>query len=448
MNEEEKDKVHEFKINEFLTVRLENDKTVIYVAGELIRNCKFLLIDIPISFVSDFDEIQSIDQAAEKLDHSLEPLRGHKQFKYSIPPETEFWGHCSNLQVWYENGYNTKLLHVSLAFSLLKALARAGDIQAQRIFKEEIADRYNNGIESVREYLRRRKYLRYLSLEEYLGLIDNENDRDALERLRKEYPRFERRETSGEVLRLNIAIKNGRVAKLDLANIGLKKVPDYIRKLSSLEYLRTSYNPIKVLPKWVENLRELRVIEATSNLLDVIPDEIVELKNLQKLVISSNQLDRLPESIGNLKSLNVLDMHQNSLNFIPESIGNLINLEILDLSENSIISLPNSIGKLKKLRELNLNKNLLKSLSDSTGELTSLESLLLAENRLQKLPSGLRRLQKLKILSISKNPLQNFPSFLYELPALDKIFIRGMERIKLQIKKEHFENKYIKIYSD
>ena len=44
-----KEKVPEFRINEYLTLKLEEDgKTFIYVAGKLFRQCKYLLINIPV----------------------------------------------------------------------------------------------------------------------------------------------------------------------------------------------------------------------------------------------------------------------------------------------------------------------------------------------------------------------------------------------------------------
>ena len=46
----------------------------------------------------NLEDIDSIDEAAENLYSSME--REHKHY---ISPETEFWGHCSNLQAWYEN---------------------------------------------------------------------------------------------------------------------------------------------------------------------------------------------------------------------------------------------------------------------------------------------------------------------------------------------------------
>ncbi|MFX0012812.1 MAG: hypothetical protein ACFE9R_21045 [Candidatus Hermodarchaeota archaeon] len=109
----------EFKINQYLTLKLEGNRTNIYVNEELFQQCKFLLLEIPIEKISSFDEIESIDEASEKLDRSLEqPREGSPR----IPPETEFWGHCSNMQVWAENDYDTRLLHSNLAFPLLEKL--------------------------------------------------------------------------------------------------------------------------------------------------------------------------------------------------------------------------------------------------------------------------------------------------------------------------------------
>ena len=82
----------EFKINEYITLKLEGEKTNIYVKDQLFNQCKFLLLNIPIDKISSFDEIESIDEAVEKLDRSLE---GRGTGVYEIPPEVEFWGHCS-----------------------------------------------------------------------------------------------------------------------------------------------------------------------------------------------------------------------------------------------------------------------------------------------------------------------------------------------------------------
>ena len=162
----------EFTVNKSLKLRLEQSRTNIYVGGRLFKQCKFLLLDIPVAHIANYDEIESIDEAAEKLNRSLEMGR---QSRYHISPDIEFWGHCSNLQVWYENEYDTRILHSNLAFPLLKALEKAGDLIARKVFKEEIALRLASGYPSVVQYLINEKYLNYLNKEEIDSLLEDAN---------------------------------------------------------------------------------------------------------------------------------------------------------------------------------------------------------------------------------------------------------------------------------
>ena len=171
MIKDRKEKV-EFKVNAYLVLRLENKHTNIYVEGRLFNQCKFLLLNIPADRIHEVDDIDSIDEAAEKLDSSME--RGGR-YRYGLTPEIEFWGHCSNLQAWYENGYDTRIIHRNLAFPLLKALYEAGDPQAKKVFKEEIAMRLESGYPSVVSYLINEKYLKLLSRRELKAIVDNPN---------------------------------------------------------------------------------------------------------------------------------------------------------------------------------------------------------------------------------------------------------------------------------
>lgn len=160
-------KILEFEINKYLKLRLEYGNTNIYINGKKFNTCKYLLFNIPTENVRNFDEIRSIDEAAEKLDRRMEAYPNY------VPPETEFWGHCSNLQAWYENDYDTRLLHRNLAFPLLKSLSDAGDILAKRVFKEEIAKRLDCGYKSVVMYLIDQGYLSYLDEYEIDSLVQN-----------------------------------------------------------------------------------------------------------------------------------------------------------------------------------------------------------------------------------------------------------------------------------
>lgn len=106
--------MQEFKINSYITLKLEEKKTNIFIKEKLFLQCKFLLLNI----VEDISELKSIDDAVELY---YDPP---KQIEYSkkVTAQAEFWAHCSNLQAWVENDYNTRLLHFNLAFPLLKKL--------------------------------------------------------------------------------------------------------------------------------------------------------------------------------------------------------------------------------------------------------------------------------------------------------------------------------------
>jgi len=160
----------EFKVNKHLELKLKSAKTNIYVGGKLFNQCKFLLLNIPNDRIRDYDEIESIDEAAEELDSSMEPGRLKKHY---LSPDTEFWGHCSNLQAWYENDYDTRILHRNLAFTLLKALVEVGDSLARKVFKEEIALRLESGYPSVVIYLINQGYLKYLNSKEMNFILEN-----------------------------------------------------------------------------------------------------------------------------------------------------------------------------------------------------------------------------------------------------------------------------------
>ncbi len=79
-----------------------------------------------------------------------------------MTPEEEFKGHCSNLQVWVENNYDTCLLHRNLAFPLLKKLSSVGDSVAKEALAQEILERFKSGSTTVQLFLISGKYLQFL----------------------------------------------------------------------------------------------------------------------------------------------------------------------------------------------------------------------------------------------------------------------------------------------
>ena len=164
-----------FLINQYITLSLQGNQTITYVMGEEFLQCRYLFLkkisdnfQNQISSVIHDLSITSIDEQEQNVDNSMEGA--FKIEKFNITPQEEFWAHCSNLQVWAESGYDSRLLHRNLAFPLLKRLVDVGDSLAKEKFREEIANRFERGYLPVILYLLTEGYLDYLSDEYYIGL--------------------------------------------------------------------------------------------------------------------------------------------------------------------------------------------------------------------------------------------------------------------------------------
>ncbi len=201
-----------FTFNEFLVAKLEIDEhgrfsTNLYVNGRMFTQCKFLLFNLTRDNEETLREIRSVDEAKSLYGRAME---GHEKRRRSIEginPYIEFIGHASNLQVWIENNFDSTLLEKTLAFPLLKALVDAGCKDAMFSFREEIARRFEEGIESTRNYLEAQGYLRYLKYSELETLYQaTKSEVVKAEMDRKRDPEIFRQET---VSKLREFIANG-----------------------------------------------------------------------------------------------------------------------------------------------------------------------------------------------------------------------------------------------
>ena len=373
-----------FSINKYLSVRLEERETRLYICGQPFIICKSLLLNIPTTQIKNFDTIDSIEEAAEKIDNIVE----EEMREIKIPPEVEFWGHCSNLQVWYEQGYDTRLIHSNIAFQVLKKLTEVGDPLAKDVYKGEIIKRYENGTKKTREYLRKAGFLRELRLDERLNLLLDNHNFGALMELSEEVTFDQNPLPTIESLLWCINIEEGEIIKLDLSDIDLKSFPKAILKLKGLI-----------------------ILILNDNYLKTVPIEIRKLSKLKQLWIETNKITYLPDSICEMVALEEIWAGGNKIQVLPDNIGNLINLKRLRLESNEIRELPESFYRLVSLENLSLPDNRINHLSDSFCNLKSLQWLSLSNNNLKKVPESLINLKSLNYLNINQNPLRKFPKF-------------------------------------
>ncbi|MFX1488733.1 MAG: hypothetical protein ACFFBI_06265 [Promethearchaeota archaeon] len=283
----------EFRVNNYITLKLKGIKTTIYVAGEPFDQCKHLLLNIPVDQVESYEEIDSIDAAAEKLGSNDIGQLGRS---YEILPLTEFWGHCSNIQAWAENNYDTRILHRTLAFPLLKKLTDCGDPIAKRVFKEEIAKRFESGHSTVVQYLIQNRYLEYLDNAEILVVITNIlNDTKKLEEnYRPIYSILKKLADNGNITAKQMfkdqiinRFENGYPAIIQYLNN--KKCLDYLSREEVLGMIR---NTIKDLKKLKENYSSIYSVlkklieEGDLTARQIFKEELIErFKNGQTTLI-------------------------------------------------------------------------------------------------------------------------------------------------------------------
>ncbi|MBA7504439.1 hypothetical protein ES706_03082 [subsurface metagenome] len=441
-----------FKVNQYISLKLEEGRkgkeTVIYVDGKRFNQCKFLLLNIPIDKIKLFDEIESVDEASERLDRSLE--KGSKLKGPLIPPEIEFWGHCSNLQVWFENDYNTRLIHSNLAFPLLEKLTEVGDPLAKKVFKEEIAERFLSEHLPVMEYLRYQNYMDYLNEEEMEYVLDEAlkiTDPQvkefvhiyyqffALSCIRRQFPREnnvtsfgDKKKITGlwiscgtksmkEIKMINQLDKLTELKKLKIRFLKIKKI-NGLENLTQLEELELSRDEISEI-KGLETLRNLKKLDLSHNNiehiqglenltqleeLELIFNKIISIgglehqKNLKSLSLRQNQINEI-KNLDNLKNLKELRLDSNQISEI-KGLENLNNLEELNLLKNQIREIK-GLKNLKNLKKLNLEHNQISEIKNLKN-LKNLEFLILAYNQIHELKE-LSRLKKLRSVELQGN---------------------------------------------
>ncbi len=249
----------EFRINEHLTLKLIRGKTEIYIDEQPFHQCKYLLLNLTQKDFKKFDHIDSIDEAFEiynKMD------KNHEKDHDLIDPESEFIGHCSNLQAWYEYDYDLRILHSSLSIPLLKKMAFLGDKKAIYRLKESIATRIaSRNFNTIIFYLNE-KYLKLFSNDELEVIFEEWLEKNVdfafMEKRRLWYPLLRELINRG-ITRAQKIIKKEIILYLKEDNFEVYRylLYDNFFKLLNLEDLEEVYN---LIPK--KDLVALRRVES------------------------------------------------------------------------------------------------------------------------------------------------------------------------------------------
>lgn len=367
----------EFRINEFLSVKLDKN-TEVFFKDIKVRTCFSAVSNIPRRDADKFENFESID---EYIDSHVST---HGTLKVS--DDEIFWATCSSLQFWAENNYATNIISNKDYFYLLEKLANAGDEKAKEIFVKELTRRFDTENEPLRKIIAERfsKYLPSSFFEKMLkvlGFIQIENfNINGFTINRQKIYNFNDDQLIGFGFKdyyLPLSLEGHTQLKfLYIIDVSLRQFPPEIIKMEDLKELILvgggwySHFGLKELTEDIGNLKSLeKLIISEHSQLESISQTIGHLERLQFLNLSNNKLNSIPESIGNLTCLKYLNLSNNKLENIPTSIGDLKNIEILDLSQNDLLEIPDSICKLKNLKFLFLSDNPIIKLPKSIKEL-------------------------------------------------------------------------------
>lgn len=359
----------EFRVNEHIVLKLEKEKTNIYIANKLFRQCKSLFFVNPQENEQQW-EISSIDEAKELLSTRND---------IEISPEEEFWGHCSNMETWVENNYNSQVLDMRLAFPILNELSNLGDKKARFKLSEEVFRRYDEGGENIRDYLISEGYLDKTMNNPLYHLLDAEEAGLILE-LQMNYNVIFRVDTLASSLykkEWTAVIKDRSISSLALIYDEIKSCPD-LRKLNNLQYvgiqvkdaemidLKFFPSSIRRVSIFLEGNGDSLTINSISNLRNLRGFSVKNKNKNKKILLTINSI----ELNTNLNSLSLKHCYIKVLG--DDKLMNLKKLIDLGITHCVIEKIPIGIWKNDHIVTVNLEGTKIKT---TVQDITPMKSL-------------------------------------------------------------------------
>jgi Leucine-rich repeat (LRR) protein len=366
------------QLSKHISLRLEDGRTNIFIDNKLFRQCKSLIVHVPTTELEKYDDLTSIDDLEQES-----PNPKYTQSDFS--PKEEFWGHCSNIQAWIENDYDTRILHHSLAFPLLRELNNLGVFEAKRVFKDEIISRFINGSKLVKLFLLEEGFLSNFNLEEKEIINEGLNKLYTTSYFANKY------------------LSEDRIILL-FNKDELNSIQEIIRSKSFFKSFTRKYNHLKAIHDIteIEELRPLTDITSLSLIQNYI-DEIKGLDDftyLRELALNMNEIKEI-KNLGHLHCLRYLSLSGNCISEI-KGLENLTELEFLSLGDNKIAKIE-GLEHLRNLKVLNLWGNKIKDI-EALENLKDLRQIALGGNQISEI-QGLENLKNLRVLILDSNKI-------------------------------------------
>lgn len=184
---------------------------------------------------------------------------------------------------------------------------------------------------------------------------------------------------------VSYTIKNDRIVTLNLNLFDITEIPQSIERLKNLETLEVSGSNFKGIDTLIWTINPLHSGFYALKKIEKLPDVIKKLSSLRTLYLNRLDIDEIPNSIAEL-SLKNLTITNCNIQIIPDFLWSLESLESLDLSRNKIVRLPENISALKNLKALNLEGNKFEIIPQSLRKMDNLQHLFIELRKVRDIP--------------------------------------------------------------
>ncbi|XP_005997757.1 volume-regulated anion channel subunit LRRC8C [Latimeria chalumnae] len=201
-----------------------------------------------------------------------------------------------------------------------------------------------------------------------------------------------------KLVMVNSLKKMANLMELELIHCDLERIPHAVFSLLNLQELDLKENNLKSIEEIIsfQHLHKLSSLKLWYNSIAYIPEYIKKLTSLERLYFSHNKIEVLPSHLFLCNKIRYLDLSYNDIRFIPPEIGVLQSLQYFSITCNKVESLPDELYFCKKLKTLKLGKNYLSVLSPKIGNLALLSYLDIKGNHFETLPPELGVCKALK----------------------------------------------------
>ncbi|XP_078582504.1 uncharacterized protein LOC144865561 [Branchiostoma floridae x Branchiostoma japonicum] len=240
--------------------------------------------------------------------------------------------------------------------------------------------------------------------------------------------------------------------ELNLSKKLLEEIPPAVFRITEVEILDVSDNPVISIPPEIASLSNLKEVKAAGCPIADVNGTISRCANLSKMDFSRNpQISTLPETMMRLRYLTCVALSDCNLRSLPTNLTHLATVETLDLSNNWLTTLPDDISGLKQLKVLILTANAFECIPKSLLSVGCLEVLEMKQNKLKNrqgdlqlnvprklkildmednsslcfLPQGLEKLEHIEELNISYCGIETIPDSIGQTSSLREIHLAG-----------------------